>query len=141
MLRNYSVYSRSCEKRGPATLPGFRQLFSEGLSEIWRSFYQLDASSLISYYGYIASEAEKMRQIPATTAKDQFGQILARVQTEPVEITKRGKIVAIMLSPSQYQNMGGDRARLRAVIKDIQAQARANGLTPEILSELLNEEE
>ena len=82
-----------------------------------------------------------MRQIPATTAKDQFGEILTRVQTEPVEITKRGKIVAIMLSPSQYQNMGGDRARLRAVIRDIQAQARVNGLTPEILSELLNEED
>lgn len=82
-----------------------------------------------------------MRRIPATAAKDQFGEILSRVQTEPVEITKRGKIVAIMLSPSQYQNMGGDRARLRAVIKDIQAQARANGLTPEILSELLNDED
>ena len=82
-----------------------------------------------------------MQQIPATTAKDQFGEILTRVQTEPIEITKRGKTVAIVLSPSQYQNMGGDRARLRAVIKDIQAQARANGLTPEMLSELLNEKD
>ncbi len=81
----------------------------------------------------------KMRQVPATQAKDQFGSILSQLQSEPVEITKRGKVVAVILSPNQYQSMGGDKARLRAVIKDIQAQARANGLAPEILSTLLNE--
>ena len=81
-----------------------------------------------------------MRQIPATKAKDQLGSILSQVQTEPVEITKRGKRIAIVLSPAQYENMGGDRARLRALVKDIQSQAKANGLTPELLSEILNEE-
>ena len=81
-----------------------------------------------------------MRQIPATQAKDQFGNIISTIQREPVEITKRGQPVAIILSPAQFKEMGGDRAHLRAVIKDIQAQAKANGLTPELLAELLNDE-
>ncbi len=86
-------------------------------------------------------KSAKMRQVPATQAKDQLGSILSQVNTEPVEITNRGKVVAVILSPSHYQDMGGDKARLRAVIKDIQAQAKANGLTPEILSQLLNEKD
>ena len=81
-----------------------------------------------------------MRQVPATQAKDQFGTIISTIQREPVEITKRGQPVAIILSPAQFEEMGGHRAHLRAVIKDIQAQAKANGLTQEIFAEILNEE-
>lgn len=81
-----------------------------------------------------------MQQIPATKAKDQFGAILSTVRYEPVEITKRGEVVAVLLSSSQYENMGGNKARLKAVVKELRDQAKANGLTQEILADLLNEE-
>lgn len=79
-----------------------------------------------------------MQQVPSTDLKNKFGSIIKKVQTEAVQITSHGEPVAIVISPEQYENMGGDRARLLAVLKRNQEVAAANGITEEKMAELLN---
>lgn len=43
-----------------------------------------------------------MEVIPAQLAKNQFGDLLMKVQREPVEISKHGKRVAVVISPEEY---------------------------------------
>ena len=44
-----------------------------------------------------------MITIPATDAKNRFGELLEAVHREPVEISKKGRVVAVMLSARDYQ--------------------------------------
>lgn len=46
-----------------------------------------------------------MTTIPATDAKNRFGELLEAVHREPVEISKKGRVVAVMLSVKDYQEM------------------------------------
>ena len=43
-----------------------------------------------------------MITIPATDAKNRFGELLEAVHREPVEISKKGRVVAVMLSARDY---------------------------------------
>ncbi|CDL41912.1 ParD protein (antitoxin to ParE) [Citrobacter freundii] len=43
-----------------------------------------------------------MQVMPAQQAKNQFGDLLMKVQREPVEISKHGKRVAVVISPEEY---------------------------------------
>lgn len=43
-----------------------------------------------------------MQVISAQLAKNQFGDLLMKVQREPVEISKHGKRVAVVISPQEY---------------------------------------
>lgn len=46
-----------------------------------------------------------MTTIPATDAKNKFGELLEMVHKEPVEISKKGRTVAVMLSIESYEKM------------------------------------
>ena len=46
-----------------------------------------------------------MNQIPATEAKNRFGELLEAIHREPVAISKKGRPVAIILSVSEYEQM------------------------------------
>ena len=46
-----------------------------------------------------------MHSIPATEAKNRFGELLEAVYREPVAISKQGRTVAVMLSISVYEEM------------------------------------
>ncbi len=46
-----------------------------------------------------------MTTVPATDAKNKFGELLEVIQREPVEISKKGRTVAVMLSIESYQEM------------------------------------
>lgn len=46
-----------------------------------------------------------MTVISATQAKNNFGELLERTQREPVEISKKGRTVAVMLSADAFQQM------------------------------------
>ncbi len=46
-----------------------------------------------------------MTTIPATEAKNKFGELLEKIHQEPVEIAKKGRPVAVVLSILDYQNM------------------------------------
>lgn len=80
-----------------------------------------------------------MKTVASREAKSQFGQIMNTIPREPVQITKHGNPVAIIISPEEYEDMGGEKARLTALIRRTQREAKKNGLTAEILSELLHE--
>jgi prevent-host-death family protein len=43
--------------------------------------------------------------MPATEAKNRFGELLETVHREPVEISKKGRTVAVMLSVDAYKEM------------------------------------
>jgi prevent-host-death family protein len=46
-----------------------------------------------------------MHTIPATEAKNRFGELLETVSHEPVEIARNGRVVAVMLSAQAYTDM------------------------------------
>ncbi len=46
-----------------------------------------------------------MTTFPATEAKNRFGELLEAVHKEPVEIAKKGRAVAVVLSIEEYSDM------------------------------------
>jgi prevent-host-death family protein len=46
-----------------------------------------------------------MHVIPATEARNRFGELLEAVNREPVEITRKGRTVAVVLSVHTYRDM------------------------------------
>jgi prevent-host-death family protein len=46
-----------------------------------------------------------MESLSANAAKTHFGDLLLKVQREPVQINKNGKAVAVVLSVEDYQNL------------------------------------
>lgn len=46
-----------------------------------------------------------MTTIAATEAKNKFGELLEAVHREPVEISKKGRAVAVVLSIEEYEEM------------------------------------
>jgi prevent-host-death family protein len=46
-----------------------------------------------------------MTVIPATEAKNHFGELLEAIQRSPVEIARKGRSVAVVMSMGEYQEM------------------------------------
>ncbi|GKX55789.1 antitoxin [Leminorella grimontii] len=46
-----------------------------------------------------------MQTLTANEAKTQFGDMLLKVQREPVQISRNGKPVAVVISIEEYQHM------------------------------------
>ncbi|MCW7761264.1 type II toxin-antitoxin system Phd/YefM family antitoxin [Photorhabdus luminescens] len=65
-----------------------------------------------------------MEIIPAQLAKNPFGDLLMKVQREPVEISKHGKRVAVVISPEEYDQFAQLKLQnLKAVLAESIAQA------------------
>ncbi|EBW3178707.1 type II toxin-antitoxin system Phd/YefM family antitoxin [Salmonella enterica] len=65
-----------------------------------------------------------MEVIPAQLAKNQFGDLLMKVQREPVEISKHGKRVAVVISPEEYDQFTQLKLQsLKAILAESIAQA------------------
>lgn len=65
-----------------------------------------------------------MEVIPAQLAKNQFGDLLMKVQREPVEISKHGKRVAVIISPEEYDQFAQLKLQsLKAILAESIAQA------------------
>lgn len=65
-----------------------------------------------------------MEIIPAQHAKNQFGELLMKAQREPVEISKHGKRVAVVISPEEYENYTQLKLQsLKAILAESLAQA------------------
>jgi prevent-host-death family protein len=81
-----------------------------------------------------------MATISATRAKQRFAELLETAQREPVHIQRHERDVAVVLSAEEYERMNRERwtefDRLSAIAAE---QAKANGLTEEILAEILAE--
>lgn len=64
-----------------------------------------------------------MKSLSANEVKTQFGDVLLRVQREPLQINRNGKPVAVMLSIEDYQILEEVKMRL---LKEKVARAEAD---------------
>jgi antitoxin Phd len=81
-----------------------------------------------------------MATFSATDAKQKFSELLDTAQREPVRIQKHERVVAVLISASEYERLSGNRwAEFNRLAELAGAQAKANGLTEEILAEILAE--
>ena len=82
-----------------------------------------------------------MRTIGAREAKNQFGQFLDDAQRGPVQVTKKGRPIGVMLSVEQYERLRGAAwDRLAETMDAAGAQADAAGLDEDELKALLADE-
>jgi prevent-host-death family protein len=81
-----------------------------------------------------------MPTVSATHAKQNFAAMLDQSQREPVRIQRHDRDVAVLVSAEEFQRMNRDKwAEFNRLSKLASEQAKANGLTEEILAEILAE--
>jgi prevent-host-death family protein len=82
-----------------------------------------------------------MRTIPASEAKNRFGQLVEAAQREPVEVTKQGRPSVVIVSAADYarRRRRGWKNMLR-VAEETGQYAQSHGLTEDKLAELLADE-
>jgi prevent-host-death family protein len=77
----------------------------------------------------------------ANDAKTRFGELLDRVQRDPVQVTRHNRVVSVMVSPEDYEAMRGFYAdRLRGTLAGTAQAAAKAGLTAQELERLLADE-
>jgi prevent-host-death family protein len=66
-----------------------------------------------------------MTVISATDAKNKFGQVLEMAQSEPVQIRKNGRDVAVLLSPERYKELlaQGNEPRVNPLIMKLHEES------------------
>ena len=87
--------------------------------------------------------APNMKTITAREAKNRFGKLLDEAQREPVTVTKQGRPFAVVISANSFDKDAYDRAlrdKLLAMLKESQKEATRNGMTEEVLADLLKDE-
>ena len=89
----------------------------------------------------IMATSRAMREITARDAKNRFGQLLDAAQAAPVQVTKKGRPVAVLMSMAQHERLRGTAwDRLSAEMDALGAEAEAGGLTEAELDRLLADE-
>jgi antitoxin Phd len=79
-----------------------------------------------------------MQTISATDAKQKFAALLDTAQREPVRIQRHDRDIAVLISAEEYNRIRSDRwAEFNRLSNLAADQAEANGLTPEILADIL----
>ncbi len=77
----------------------------------------------------------------ANQAKTRFGEFLDQVQREPVQVLKRDRVVAVMVSAQDYAAMRNFYAnRLQNTLAQNAQQVAAQGLTEADVNRLLADE-
>ncbi len=83
-----------------------------------------------------------MQTFTANEAKTRFGELIDWVQREPIQVTRRNRVVGVMVSAEDYQAMREFYAdRLRRTLKQSAEEAADKGLTDEKLEQLLADED
>jgi prevent-host-death family protein len=79
-----------------------------------------------------------MQTISATDAKQKFAALLDAAQREPVRIQRHDRDIAVLISAEEYDRIRSNRwAEFNRLSNLAAEQAKANGLTPEILADIL----
>ena len=82
-----------------------------------------------------------MLTMTANEAKTHFGQLLDKAQRQPVQVTRHDRVVGVMIGADDYEAMRQFYAdRLIKSMDAMADEAARNGLTPEILDQLLADE-
>ncbi|RYF76182.1 MAG: type II toxin-antitoxin system Phd/YefM family antitoxin [Comamonadaceae bacterium] len=78
----------------------------------------------------------------ASEAKQNFAAMLDAAARQPVVIRRHDRDVAMVISPEEYQRLHAlNVERLLALCDAIGAEAKANGMTEEILEQLLADDD
>ena len=84
----------------------------------------------------------------STEAQTRFGELLDTVQREPISVTRRGRVLAVILSPEELERRIGQEARRRQAVADYEAYCErvrpllnpvVNDLTDEDINQLVHE--
>ena len=82
-----------------------------------------------------------MQVLSSNYAKTQFGQMIDMAQKEPVRITRHNRVVGVIVSAQDYDDMRAFYAdRLKQTLQATAGAARERGLTQDKLDELLSDE-
>lgn len=81
-----------------------------------------------------------MKYVSANEVKQNFGRVMEDVQRGPVTIKRYNRETAVIISSEDYENYR--KYKVEQLLKlgaEIGEEAQANGLTQEILDEILSE--
>jgi prevent-host-death family protein len=82
-----------------------------------------------------------MQTFTANEAKTRFGELINRVQREPIRVTRHNRVIGVMVSAEDYDAMRAFYAdRLRHTLQQSASDAAALGLTQDQLEALLADE-
>ena len=62
-----------------------------------------------------------MLTMTSTEAQTRFGELLDTVQREPISVTRRGRVLAVILSPEELERRIGQEARRRQGVANYEA--------------------
>ncbi|WP_107669075.1 type II toxin-antitoxin system Phd/YefM family antitoxin [Cyanothece sp. BG0011] len=82
-----------------------------------------------------------MRQISLSEAQENLPSIMNTAQQEPVIVKKQDQDYVVIISIKDYEMLVKMKnIRLKQLAQEMGAEAEKNGLTPEILEDILNSE-
>lgn len=78
----------------------------------------------------------------ATEAKQNLAALIDAAQREPVVVRRHDRDVAVVLSPQEYDRLrGATLQEFQRLCDEIAERAAARGLTPEILDDILKDDD
>lgn len=81
-----------------------------------------------------------MRSVSATEAKQRLAALLDAAQREPVLIRRQNRDVAVIMSAEEYERIRGvNNDEFERFCDRMSAQAKARGLTEELLADILKD--
>lgn len=90
---------------------------------------------------FILCDYECMQYISATDAKQNFGALIDKAQEQPLIIQRQNRDVAAVVSMASYEKLRKLAiAEMQDLRKEISSYAKSQGLTEEILQDILSED-